>query len=73
VCLSIPDHVTPDTRTAPSPDEVRPWVEAVLQLWDDRTAYDASASAARASAGAWHPDAVVPRWELFLDSLRQAR
>jgi glycosyltransferase involved in cell wall biosynthesis len=64
-CLPIPAHVAPDTRTPPSATDVAPWVEALLALWDDAAMYEVAGASAR-SAAAWHPDAVVPRWEAFL-------
>lgn len=73
VCLPIPAHVTPDTRTPPLAEDVRPWVDAVLKVWDDPTAYAASSAAAREASAAWHPDTVVPQWERFLTDLARGR
>jgi len=69
LCLSIPAHVTPESRTPPSAAEAQPWADAVLKLWDDPLAYRTSAASARGAADAWHPDAIVPRWEHFLTTL----
>lgn len=69
MCLPISANVTPESRTPPPEEEVRPWVEAVLRLWDDPAAYEAAAAAARGAAAAWHPGAVVPLWEEFFASL----
>jgi glycosyltransferase involved in cell wall biosynthesis len=68
-CLPIPDHVTPESRTPPSADEVAPWVRAILEVWDDPARYEAAGRAARSAASAWEPEAVVPRWEAFLAAL----
>jgi glycosyltransferase involved in cell wall biosynthesis len=38
VLLDIPEKYTPQTRTAPTADEVAPWLEAIEHLWDDPTA-----------------------------------
>jgi glycosyltransferase involved in cell wall biosynthesis len=64
-CLPIPAHVTPESRTPPSAEEVRPWVDAVLRLWDDPAACGAASARAKGAAAAWHPGAVVPLWEGF--------
>ena len=32
--LTIPDRITPATRSLPTPAEVAPWVEAITRLWD---------------------------------------
>jgi glycosyltransferase involved in cell wall biosynthesis len=71
--LPIPARHTPATRTPPAAAEVAPWVERIVQLWDDPAAYAAAAGAARSAARAWHPDALLPRWERFLEELAGAR
>jgi glycosyltransferase involved in cell wall biosynthesis len=35
VQLTIPDHLTPATRKLPTPEEVVPWVESIIRIWDD--------------------------------------
>ena len=35
IILPLPDRLTPATRLLPTPEEVAPWVEAVVRLWDD--------------------------------------
>jgi glycosyltransferase involved in cell wall biosynthesis len=65
VCLPLPAHLTPETRTPPTADEVRPWIEALLRLWDDPAEYESAAAHARTAAAAWHPEVVVPLWEQF--------
>ncbi len=72
-CLPVPAHITPETWTPPSAEEVAPWVEAVIGLWDDRTRYETASAAAKSASAAWHPDAVVLRWEEFLASLMGGR
>jgi glycosyltransferase involved in cell wall biosynthesis len=68
-CLPIPAHITPETRTPPSAEEVAPWIEAVLALWDEPVRYASASAAAEAASRAWHPEVVVPQWETFLTSL----
>jgi glycosyltransferase involved in cell wall biosynthesis len=69
-CLPLPAHITPETRTPPPVAEVTSWVEVVLKLWDDSAEYGAASVAARAASSAWHPDAVIPKWEAFIGELR---
>ncbi len=33
--LNAPSRFTPTTRIAPTAEEVRPWIEAIVKLWDD--------------------------------------
>jgi glycosyltransferase involved in cell wall biosynthesis len=68
-CLPLPAQLTPEARTPPTADEVRPWIETLLRLWDDPAGYGAASARARAAAAPWHPDAVVPQWEAFLRDL----
>jgi glycosyltransferase involved in cell wall biosynthesis len=68
-CLPIPNHHTSESRTAPTKDEVVPWADALLGLWDDLGRYEAASAAAREASTTWHPDAVVPHWEAFLTRL----
>src|SRR5262245_40325365 len=42
--IAIPAEYTPDTRVPPSADEVAPWVEELVRLWDDAAAYAAASS-----------------------------
>ncbi len=35
VVLPMPDRLTPATRLLPTAEEVAPWVEVVVRLWDD--------------------------------------
>jgi glycosyltransferase involved in cell wall biosynthesis len=72
-CLPIPAHITPETRTPPTAEEVTPWVEAVIGLWDNATRYETASVAAKSASTAWHSGAVVPRWEEFLASLAVER
>jgi glycosyltransferase involved in cell wall biosynthesis len=72
-CLPIPARITPETRTPPSAEEVTPWVEAVIELWDDRTRHETASAVAKSASAVWHPGAVVPRWEAFLASLLGGR
>jgi glycosyltransferase involved in cell wall biosynthesis len=64
LCLPVPAWMTPDSRTPPSAAEVRPWVEAVLRLWD--AADGALQARATAASARWQPEAVLPAWESFL-------
>ncbi|WP_275542153.1 glycosyltransferase [Fimbriiglobus ruber] len=67
VRVDIPDVYTPDTRIAPTADEVRAWVDAIVRLWDDSNEYAQVSMSARQNADrVWSPHAVAPRWEEFL-------
>jgi len=56
--LPIPEWMTLETKTLPSPQEAQPWYDAVCALWDDRTLYDAVAARARRIADERYAEAV---------------
>jgi glycosyltransferase involved in cell wall biosynthesis len=68
--FEIPARYTPETTVAPSAAEVAPWVEAIMQLWDDETAYAHEQQRCRTAAQAWHPDHLLPRFEKFFATVR---
>ncbi len=35
VVLRLPDRLTPATRMLPTAEEVGPWIDAIIRLWDD--------------------------------------
>ena len=37
--LPRPERLTPMTRIVPEAEEVEPWVEAIIRLWDDAKYY----------------------------------
>lgn len=72
VVLPLPDRLTPATRLLPTAEEVTPWVDAILRLWDDaalRGDYERKGSA---EARRWSPDVVGPAYARFLASIRPA-
>jgi hypothetical protein len=65
-CLfDIPQQYTPQTRQAPTAEEVAPWVETIERLWDDPAFYAAESGRCRQAAEAWRPERLWPRFEEF--------
>ena len=54
--FDIPARYTPETRDVPTAEEVEPWVETIIRLWDDAAEYERWSRAARERAQQWHPD-----------------
>ena len=54
--FDIPASYTPETREVPTAEEVEPWVETIIRLWDDAAEYERWSRAARERARQWHPD-----------------
>ena len=67
--LPIPPRFTPESRFAPAADEVAPWVERVVQLWDDGAAYAAAVDRARDRSRCWNSPVILGQWEQFLRDL----
>ena len=69
VVLPLPDRLTPVTKLLPTAEEVAPWVEAVIQLWDDREWYEEHRRRALAEARRWDPDVLEPQYVRFFRGL----
>ena len=69
IVLPLPDHLTPSSRHLPRGEEVGPWVEAIIRLWDDPGAYAESSRRTLAEAERWSPSVLGPRWVDFFRTL----
>ncbi|MCL2624859.1 MAG: glycosyltransferase family 4 protein, partial [Planctomycetaceae bacterium] len=69
ITLDIPAQYTPDTRIAPSPDEVEPWVNAIIHLWDDTPFYNDLVAQGRTRAQRWHPEIIAQHYDNALAEL----
>jgi glycosyltransferase involved in cell wall biosynthesis len=59
--LPLTERVTPVTKDVPEAEEVEPWIETIVRLWDDRDLYEEPSLKAREEARRWHPDRLRPR------------
>ena len=48
--FDIPSRYTPNTRIVPTAEELEPWVETILRLWDDEAFYRQQSEKAIAQA-----------------------
>jgi len=69
--FDIPARYTPETRDLPSAEEVAPWVETIIRLWDDPMEYGCRSCAGRQRAQAWHPDRLAPPYRDFFSDLAE--
>ncbi len=67
--FDIPARYTPQTRDVPTAEEVAPWVETIIRLWDDAAYYERCSIAARQRAQAWHPDRLALLYRDFFSRL----
>ncbi len=70
--FEIPARYTPETRDVPTVEEVEPWVEAIVRLWDDAAEYGRWSQAASHRAQQWHPDRLAPIYREFLRGITQS-
>ncbi|HBI44519.1 MAG TPA: hypothetical protein DDY78_16960 [Planctomycetales bacterium] len=56
----------------PAAEEVEPWVETILRLWDDADFYEAESRRCLAAAEAWRPERLLPRFEALFRKVKRA-
>jgi glycosyltransferase involved in cell wall biosynthesis len=63
--FDIPQRYTPQTRLVPTAEEVAPWIDALIRLWDDAAFYEQERRCCLAAAETWRPERLLPRFEEF--------
>ena len=71
IVLPLPERLTPASRSVPEAEEVAPWIEAVIRLWDDREFYAEHQRRALAESRRWSPEVLEPRYARFFEELRR--
>ena len=56
---------TSESRLVPSAEEMAPWIDRIIRLWDDDTFYEQERRRCLAAAEAWRPERLLPRFEEF--------
>jgi len=64
--FSVPKKYTPETRQLISEEEAIPWVDTILQLYDDPDYYQAVSRSVLAHAGRWKTECLLERYEQML-------
>jgi glycosyltransferase involved in cell wall biosynthesis len=70
VRLTLPEHLTPASRHLPTAEEVAPWVEAIIRLWDDAALYAEQRRLGAAEARRFLPETLAPHYVRFFNELR---
>ena len=65
IALPLPERLTPVSKILPTAEEMEPWVEAIIRLWDDRAWYQEQTTRARKQAELWHPERLRPLYGEF--------
>jgi glycosyltransferase involved in cell wall biosynthesis len=63
--FDVPEQYTPQTRLVPSAEEMAPWIDTIIRLWDDAAFYEQERRRCLAAAEAWRPERLLPRFEEF--------
>ncbi len=63
--LPLPERLTPESDILPTAEEVEPWIETIIRLWDDRALYEDQCARARNEARRWHADRLRPLHAAF--------
>jgi glycosyltransferase involved in cell wall biosynthesis len=67
--IDIPARYSPDTRELPTAEEVQPWVDTIIRLWDDQAEYDRRSQAALARSQAWLTETLAGSYIDFFTNL----
>lgn len=63
--LDLPAHYTPESPLAPTAEEMAPWVDLIIRLWDDKALYDSERQRCWAAAEEWRSFRLGDRYERF--------
>jgi glycosyltransferase involved in cell wall biosynthesis len=67
--FDIPAKYTPKTCEIPSPDEVAPWLEVIIRLWDDGEYYQKLSRLALEESHRWYPERLAETYKRFFNSI----
>jgi len=67
--FDLPSRCTLESNAAPTAEEVEPWVQTIMRLWDDAAFYADRSQAARQRGGLWCPDHLQPIYRAFFENL----
>lgn len=73
IVLPLPGRLTATTRIVPEPEEVAPWVEAIIRLWDDDGHYREHRRLAIEESRRWASDKLEPGLVDAFESSRPGR
>jgi glycosyltransferase involved in cell wall biosynthesis len=61
--FDVPARYTSELRLVPTAEEIAPWVDTIIRLWDDEKFYEQERRRCLAAAEAWRPERLLPRFE----------
>jgi glycosyltransferase involved in cell wall biosynthesis len=66
--FDVPACSTDESRVVPTAEEVTPWVEMILRLWDEVAFYRDQQRRCRDAAEAWRPERLGPLYDAFFSA-----
>lgn len=67
--LPLPDRLTLSTSELPTPEEVRPWLDRIIQLWDNLEVYEDAKYRSMAGSARWDESRLVGRFLEVVDAV----
>ena len=67
IILPLPPDVIKIRGYLPTSEEVKPWIDAIIRLWDDSNLYRMPGDAARLRSQRWHPNVLIDAYRDFLE------
>lgn len=71
VVLPLPGRLTPVTSAWPTPEDVAPWVEAIINVWDDPNLAQQLVARALAAGGQHAREIIEPEYLRFFNALQR--
>lgn len=71
--FDMPAHYPPQSLETPTAEEVRPWVEIIERLWDDKVFFEQERKRCQQAAEAWQPATVFRQFDSFFASVLSTR
>ena len=69
--VDLPARYTPESQLPPTAEEMRPWLDLIIRLWDDAAFYDAERQRCWVAAEAWRPFRLGDRFEALFGEVRR--
>jgi len=65
--FSVPDRCTPTSGEIPTREEIRPWLDVIIRLWDDPDFEAAQRTRCQVAANRWEPDSLMNDYEKYIE------
>ena len=63
LAMEIPAYDTPETPIVPASEEVEPWIDAIMNLWDNTALHSELSERGKVHANRWFPETIVNQYD----------